>query len=259
MINQSSKSIENSGLSAWPIYVISLIDSTKRRETIIEQFDGLSLKFSFFDAIDGREKIPAQYESLIDRQTTILNLGREMSDGEYACAISHMEIYKKIVMEKLDGAIIFEDDAILTPLFLDFLKYSGYKMAPLIQLDHRGGFVHRFANKIKIGRSITLRRATLNPQLTTAYSINSSAAQYLLEHGLPLAGTADWPCDITVLSANLTSPCIIKHPKDNLASSTLAEQRLKKVNKVKYRWKKFANSNYWKRWWIKRVISKRIS
>lgn len=245
--------------SYWPIYVISLKDSIDRRRSIAKQFDYFSLKFSFFEAVDGRAVLPQQYEGWVDRRKTIDRLGREMSDGEYACAISHMEVYKKILSDHNDGAIVLEDDAILTPLFVDFLRYSGYLAAPLIQLDHRAGFVSRFAKNLKIGDAILLRSASLNPQLTTAYSINSKAAKYLLERGLPLSGTADWPCDITPLPVYLASPRVVIHPEDTVGNSTLTEQRSRKQIKSRNKWIRFFEFSYWKRWFIKRVESKRIS
>lgn len=243
----------------WPIYVISLKDADARRDAITRQFQKISLDFTFFNAIDGRRALPPEYESWVDRDKTFTNLNREMSDGEYACAISHMSVYLKIISGNHDGAIILEDDAILTSLFEDFVKNSGYKAAPLVQLDHRGGMVSRLSKKIPIGDFIHLRAATLNPQLTTAYSISYDAANYILRNGLPLSGTADWPCDITTLPTLLATPQVVTHPSLENDDSTLSEQRSKKYTQNKGRWRRFYTTSYWMRWWKKRIMSTKIS
>ncbi|OOY02725.1 glycosyltransferase family 25 protein [Thioclava sp. F28-4] len=106
----------------WPILVISLQDAAKRRAMVSKQLEALGLSFKFFDAIDGRSGLPAAYESQVDRAGTEAYFGRPMSDGQYACALSHLAVYRQIVEEKLPGAIILKDDAILGDAFALFLR-----------------------------------------------------------------------------------------------------------------------------------------
>lgn len=97
----------------WPVLVISLPDEVQRRSAIAAQLAALSIPFEFVDAIDGRSGLPAEFEARIDRARTQRVLGRPMSEAEYACALSHMRVYERIVAEKLAGAIVLEDDAIV--------------------------------------------------------------------------------------------------------------------------------------------------
>ena len=79
----------------WPILVISLQDAAERRAAVSRQLDALGLPFEFRDAIDGRSGLPAAYESQLDRPGTEAHFGRQMSDGEYACALSHLAAYRE--------------------------------------------------------------------------------------------------------------------------------------------------------------------
>ena len=103
--------------TAWPIFVISLKDATERRENITKQLNDCNLPFSIMDAIDGRKGLPAPFEPMVDRDPSRSRISRGLTDGEFACALSHMAVYRHVVENNLPGAIVLEDDAILTPLF----------------------------------------------------------------------------------------------------------------------------------------------
>lgn len=91
------------------IYVISLesIDGHEnpRRQDFVKRFP--ELEFEFFNAIDG---------SLVDKDYFI-NKGSKLTRGQIGCAVSHLEIYKKIINGSEDKVLILEDDAIPTSFF----------------------------------------------------------------------------------------------------------------------------------------------
>ena len=93
------------------VFVISLIDSVGRREAISRYLNILEIPFEFVDAIDGRHGLPSEYENQIDRDAAIKK-AVFMSDVEFACALSHMKTYRKIIDENIQWALIMEDDAI---------------------------------------------------------------------------------------------------------------------------------------------------
>jgi glycosyl transferase, family 25 len=243
----------------WRIFVISLKDATDRRESIARQLKALSLDFDFLDAIDGRDGLAEPFEDWIDRQATRTRLGRDMSDGEYACAISHMIIYKRIIEKKLPGAIILEDDAVLTPQFRDFLAYGVFKSAPLIQLDHRNARVFRFARGKRFEGALTIKRAAFNPELTTAYSISLEAARFMVANGLPITGTADWPCDVTRIPCWITLPRLARQLDVAVSESSLdaGRKRMKKASKEHVRAvTALGNSSLW---FLARLFYSRVS
>jgi len=108
------------------IFVINLKRSPERRNEIIRQMNLYELKFEFFEAIDGK---------LISAET--IQKSRERSDhwykvdegqdatmklGEIGVAMSHYNLYQKIISDNLDLAIIIEDDVNFDKRFQQFLQ-----------------------------------------------------------------------------------------------------------------------------------------
>lgn len=248
-------------MKQWPIFVLSLDDAQARRAPLIAQLHEFGLKFEIFPAIDGRSKLPAQYEPLIDRDEARNQLQRDMTDGEFACALSHYSIYKKVENEGLPGAIVLEDDAILSPLFKDFVCSGGYELADLTLLDHWFARVWRFS-RVRITEGIETGRVSRVPCLTTGYSISSDGCDFIIKNSIPIRRSADWPCDITEIGARATIPRIVDHPSPATSTSHLETERQGLANSQKAL---IADKRYigdrmlgWKAWLIKRA-SKKIS
>ena len=216
-----SPSVDKPG---WPIWIISLPDATARREAVAEQFDRLRLQYSFINAVDGRRGLAPEFERDVDRPGTVARHGYGMSDGEYACALSHQLAYKKLLDEGLPGAIILEDDVILTQRFGDFYADRNYEAAPLIQLFFFDAAVWR-------GRGIfvpctRLERLFASAWMAVGYSISRGAATRMRHHSLPLRSRADWPCDTANLIGHYVAiPRIVLHPPPERSQSTLGATR----------------------------------
>ena len=97
--------------NAIPVFVVSLPDCIDRREVIARALHHLGIEFEFVDAVDGRHGLDPQYEDQIDRVAT-RRAGRILSDAEFACALSHISVYQRIVLENIAYALILEDDAV---------------------------------------------------------------------------------------------------------------------------------------------------
>lgn len=243
----------------WPIFIVSLKDATERRRQILTRCAALGLQPELVDAIDGREGLPPEAERLVDRIAAESRVGRKLTDGEYACALSHRSIYQRICGESLPGAIILEDDAILTRDFADFLAGKGYLEADLVQMDHLDARVwHRKGRAWS--ESISLFPLAANASLTSGYSLSARAARYLLDHSSPLAGLADWPCDTMPLSPLATFPRVVEHPETNGVTSALEAERetsrRAQSKAAEPRWNRFFRQSYWVRWWFKRRTKK---
>lgn len=241
----------------WRIYVINLKDATKRRKHMLKQLNAFGLTATFFDAIDGRNGLPQKYVDLIDKEKTHARVGRHLTDGEFACALSHREIYQLIINEKLPGAIILEDDAVLSQDFADFYENEGYTLGELIQMDHLDARVVQ-KNKIKFSKNITLFYLAQNASLTTGYTISANAARHIILNSTPLAGLADWPCNLTSISPLATMPRIIDHPEEGSDSflSTYRDEVKRLTSDNKSRYLRFFRIEYWKRWIFKRITRK---
>lgn len=246
---------------AWPVRVISLTDSNERRKRMREQLERLSIPFEFVDAIDGRTGLAPELESMIDRPGTEAEFRRCMTDAEYACALSHMMIYRQILNNDLPGAVVLEDDAILGSLFQEFLDTKGYEAGDLIQLDHWKGGVWKHFRRYRLTANIELARASKNADLTTGYTISRTAAAHILMHGLPLRAPADWPCDVSVLRTMLALPRVVDHPEIGGGESFIETERAgfkRRPPPNKNRSLRFFKRSYWRRWWVKRM-TKQVS
>lgn len=93
------------------VYVISEKNS-ERRQYVRKILEDLNVPFQFFDAIMGKnlteDDLSVVYDdNLANKHKTI---GKSLSKPEIGCTMSHMAIYKEILSEDLDHALIFEDD-----------------------------------------------------------------------------------------------------------------------------------------------------
>lgn len=207
-------------MAEWPIFVLSLPSAKTRRADIAEQFDRLGLDFEFLEAVDGRQGLPADLEPMVDRPGTVALTGYGMSDGEYACALSHQQAYARIIDQNLPGAIILEDDAILTWLFRDFYQARQYQAGDLIQLYHYNGTVHK--RRPASAGPLALMRLATNSWMAVGYSISRRGAERMRQHSLPLRARADWPCDtFRILDHYVTWPRAVLHPVPIASQSTI--------------------------------------
>jgi len=94
------------------IFVISLKKETQKRAIINNTLHMLGVNYEIYDAVDGRtdlEDIRFNIYSKWHEPTYKIN----MTNGEIGCALSHLNIWKKIVDENIESAIILEDDFIV--------------------------------------------------------------------------------------------------------------------------------------------------
>lgn len=252
----------------WPIFVVSLTDAHDRRESITRQFERHGLGFEFIDAVDGRNGLPTEYESRIDRVGARAKYKRDLSDAEFACALSHQSIYERIVREGLPGAVVLEDDVILTDAFIGFIRESAFIDHNFIQMFYSG------ARRKILRKSIRSRQATLAPlsgnaDSTAGYALSASAAQYILSNSRPLAGTADWPCDLEPIRPMATIPRLLVHPERIEGQSSLQDMRKTLQSTTRpppyfrdgeefrqIRWKRYGRASYWKYAWSQRGSGK---
>lgn len=95
-----------------PIFIVSLAQSTDRREKISERLDALGLDYKFFDAIDGATLDIATLPDYEGRKRRLF-FGRDMSAGEIGCLLSHRAIYSHLVEQNIPAAVVLEDDSLL--------------------------------------------------------------------------------------------------------------------------------------------------
>lgn len=245
----------------WPIFVVSLSHAKARRAAISAQLRALNLAFEMVDAIDGRAGLPADFEDKVDRPGTIVAYGRPLSDGEYACALSHLSIYGRIIEDGLPGAVVLEDDAIVGGDFARFIRDRSYACAPLIQLDHYHARTPRFGLAPQDAGVTLLKKLARNAFLTSGYTISREGAEFILARALPLRQPADWPCDLCLLGPYCADPRLVDHPRAAADLSSLRAEREahnqehKQAHTIPL---KYLSKAYWKKKWLK-LTTKRLS
>lgn len=155
--------------------------------------------------------MPAEYEQQIDREGTILRCCRRLSDGEYACALSHQRAYEEIIRRGLPGAVILEDDVSVGEKFATFMRTGAYRKADMLLLFHHNTWV-RQTPPVQVTEDLKGYRIALPPYSTAGYSVSLKAARLIRRRSLPLSAPADWPCNIARLHCLAVEPQPVEHP-----------------------------------------------
>ena len=208
------------------------------------------MKFSYelWYGVDGRNGLPSEYEAMIDRRAAQRDLGREMADAEFSCALSHNEIYRSIVERGISAAIVLEDDAYIGEQFQALIATLIPPPCELLLLDHKKARVAR-RDVLQINTSLKAYRIVLPPELTTGYYITQTAAAQMIEGTGKIKGVADWPFNIATLDCRALMPRVVTQPPADIATSYIQGQREGIVGGNDS--KRFLTCTYWKRWWLK--------
>ena len=211
-----------------PIFVISLSDCFDRRNLIKGGLQDLNLSFEFIDAVDGRFGLSSEFDHLIDRQNSKRNgIEGQLSDAEYACALSHCKVYERVVQEGIDWALVLEDDAIPTPELHQYLfEPENYCDSHITQLQFTATRVRMMGSKKLFGKYRSyLRSVHFTSHSTAGYVISKFGANFMLNHCLPIRAVADWPncVDDLVLADRfrVVFPHIVKVPPASIGRSTI--------------------------------------
>ncbi|QPW26368.1 glycosyltransferase family 25 protein [Edwardsiella ictaluri] len=94
-------------------FIISLKDEVARRNSISDRLHHHD--FEFFDAVDLRVASDDVLSAVKCKNINYKHpaIREHMTKGELGCALSHMQLYKKIVDDNLAFARVIEDDAVI--------------------------------------------------------------------------------------------------------------------------------------------------
>jgi GR25 family glycosyltransferase involved in LPS biosynthesis len=92
------------------IIILTLEMQKDRQRYIANQLESMGLEYNFFWGINGNELTQAEINNIYDKNKSIKYLKRTLTKGEIGCAQSHKLIYKKMIEENIESAIILEDD-----------------------------------------------------------------------------------------------------------------------------------------------------
>ena len=174
-------------------YVINLARSLDRRAHITAELKKTGLDYEIITAVDGRD-LDLHDAAAIDPSflTRIV-----CPPGSAGAALSHVSVYRKIIEDRLDVALVLEDDAVL-PADLGVLadavagQLTGAEVA-LLSVDSpepckmsRAGSIH-----LPAGRLLALPIDISQPRSAGAYIITREACERMVKCLLPIQVQAD--------------------------------------------------------------------
>lgn len=152
------------------IYVISLESSHERKVALKEAFPQHYEEFIFINAVDGRNLTTTEYFNLV--KPNLYENNRLLSPAEVGCALSHMQVYEKIIQENAP-VIILEDDVIGNDEALEKAIAIAKKTKP-DEVIFLGGYDH-----IKEAKNIYLNANPEQNGTTPVYVVDKLSYIYL--------------------------------------------------------------------------------
>ncbi len=187
------------------IFCINLLDNVDRWSNVMKQTNKYNMDVVRFPAVDCRG-LPKMmmYKEYLNRETikelidVDRNNGRwyfgQLTPGAVGCYLSHYGIWKKMLDEEIEVALILEDDIVLLPDFNKKIKYY-LKNAPkdwdIIPLGWKS-----IGDTKDIGSFVQLNQFFL----LHCYLINIKAIKKMMPYLFPIKLQIDWVIsDLTFL------------------------------------------------------------
>lgn len=105
-----------------PIFIINLLRDIDKKSHIMAMLKPLNVNYQFFEAVDGKQLTQLEIAKIYDQKKAKKLRKRDLVVGELGCSLSHLGIYKKMIAEGIERAIILEDDAVLEDGFLQVIN-----------------------------------------------------------------------------------------------------------------------------------------
>lgn len=101
-------------------FVLNLEHNTERKKYMQNLLNDIPIDYEFFPAVYGKSitNIEQFYDSILAEKKA----KRQLNVGEIGTAISHKNIYKKMIDENIEQALILEDDVTFLDGFIDVYK-----------------------------------------------------------------------------------------------------------------------------------------
>ena len=234
----------------WTIRIVTLESDAARRAPLMRRLEELGLSYELSFGIDGRAGLAPEMEARIDRAAADRRRRRPLTDAEFACALSHRQIYETIVARNEPGCIVLEDDAQVGSGFARLVQSGAYRDFPMLLLDY--GTTYAWRAPVTLGPGLVAYRLAQTPGLTTGYTVDRTAAQALLRATDPIRDVADWPMPLQDLGAALVMPRIVGHPaRGSMSSIEAARLAMEAQRRPKSR-TRYLTAAYWQRLWAKK-------
>ena len=170
------------------IFLVNLDRDKERLASIDGQLKKMHIEYERVSAIYGKDLSKNDLEQVYSSFRWWCAMGRPVALAEIGCALSHYQIYRRMVAsEGMSYCCILEDDVELSPQFKSTLHEVECWLEPakpqvVILNDHQ----HRYE-----GLEPGIHRSLFGGTCTDGYVLTRTAAQNLLKANLPIIV----PCD----------------------------------------------------------------
>jgi glycosyl transferase family 25 len=202
-----------------PVFVISLVGAA-RRDAMTRQLARWDGTWSFVDAVDGRTMTPADIDKQCNQDRATRRVGRPLSPSEIGTALSHASIYRRMIDENIDRAIILEDDAVLNDTFFAF---------PFDAVDWPFDVVSFFTDHSIAERKpfaevsgVRFHRPVWRASCAAAYMVSLAGARKMAAATVRIQTVADWPVSPVKMDFFVAQPFLVKHTREG---STIERDR----------------------------------
>ena len=157
--------------------LIIALKNSKRLPYLKKKLNKLKIKFKIIEGINGNYYYGEKKLDKISNEKKIYKtIGRTMSPSEIGAAASHIKAYKFIVKNKIDQAIIFEDDSIPSNILKEWIN-NNYQLENneiLSFFAYPSGFLEKKPFKKILNNKINLHYAKTHIYSNSCYQINNS-------------------------------------------------------------------------------------
>ena len=153
------------------IFVVSMHDSSIRRQHITDEFGKQGLSWIFFDALNHQQGLAKAAQIGVEIREDLL------SGSEIGCFMSHVAIWQQVVESKTAYAAVFEDDVYLGG---DADKYLNHEQ----WLAGIGGLVKLETMLVPCLLAKKVKKIDANRQLQRLYSCHWGTAGYIVSYAV---------------------------------------------------------------------------
>ena len=221
------------------IFVVNLDTEVERFEKLSARARDLQITIERFPAIYGKGLSFKEKHKRVSYFKWSCIVGQPPTDGEIGCALSHMDVYKRILDEKIPFACILEDDVVLAHQFKDVLRqvetFCQTNKSAIILLSNKHGVPNTINQITKVKECATG---------TYGYVITNEAAKAIVVRNRLLKCPSDfWPWlfknkDVQLYKA---FPTVCTYDVAYVSKTTLGKIKVSQMscwNKVLYKMKR---------------------
>ena len=167
------------------VFVVNLDHDVEKLAKVADRLRSVRTEFERFTAVFGKSLTADEKASAKNQFRIWCSIGRQLQDGELGCALSHLNIYRKILADGIQSALVLEDDVVFDERLPEQMRrVFGFLQTtiPCVVL---------LSDRCHAG----VAEWTISPAVKDfgafVYAINFSAAKTILQANYPICR----PCD----------------------------------------------------------------